>query len=302
MDIFKDNFPEARDINELNALHQQYPDLDPSFLSIAAAPQNQEFRNEVERYWQTYRPFADNDFITEIRKEFHARFWEMYLTVSLLENNHNVQPQNKTEGADVLIKNSDSKRVWIEATAAKQGTGADAVPDIKFCVVQSVPEDEMILRLTNAFSDKYETYQSYTDKQTITEDEPYVIAISKGQNASYPDAEVPLALKFLFGVHYLRIRKKKDGTKVTERTSRRALYKKNGAEVPIQHFLREEYRSISAVIYCDNTFPNHPDQAGSDLYLIHNPLATNPLPENFLGFGTEYMVDGEKFIYQDRNC
>jgi hypothetical protein len=39
----------------------------------------------AERLWDIFRDYADPHFLTEIRREFNARFWEMYLTCALLE-------------------------------------------------------------------------------------------------------------------------------------------------------------------------------------------------------------------------
>jgi hypothetical protein len=33
-----------------------------------------------------YEPFADKDFGIKIRENFHSRFWEMYLTCTLIGN------------------------------------------------------------------------------------------------------------------------------------------------------------------------------------------------------------------------
>ena len=39
----------------------------------------------AERLWSVYKPYADPHFLIEIRRDFNARFWEMYLTCALLK-------------------------------------------------------------------------------------------------------------------------------------------------------------------------------------------------------------------------
>jgi hypothetical protein len=37
----------------------------------------------AERLWMVFQSYADPHFMTEIRRDFSARFWEMYLTCAL---------------------------------------------------------------------------------------------------------------------------------------------------------------------------------------------------------------------------
>ena len=39
----------------------------------------------IEKLWQRYRPYADPHFKQQIQVDFHARFWEMYLTCACLD-------------------------------------------------------------------------------------------------------------------------------------------------------------------------------------------------------------------------
>jgi hypothetical protein len=36
-----------------------------------------------ETLWDRFRRFADPHFLTEVRRDFHPRFWEMYLNLCL---------------------------------------------------------------------------------------------------------------------------------------------------------------------------------------------------------------------------
>ena len=47
-------------------------------------------RENYERFWKMYEPYADPEFLTEIRNYFDARYWEMYLTTSLIDQGYKV--------------------------------------------------------------------------------------------------------------------------------------------------------------------------------------------------------------------
>ena len=61
-------------------------------------------------------------FLTEIRRDFHARFWEMYLTCTFLQDALRLgyRVSCPKPGPDVLIE-YQGRRIWIEATVATDG-------------------------------------------------------------------------------------------------------------------------------------------------------------------------------------
>jgi hypothetical protein len=40
-------------------------------------------RLKCEQLWNEYKEFADDHFLIELRRDFNARFWEMYLAITL---------------------------------------------------------------------------------------------------------------------------------------------------------------------------------------------------------------------------
>lgn len=65
----------------------------------------------------------------------------------------------------------------------------------------------------------------------------------------------------------------------------------SGARISTAHFLDLAYSGISAALYsCVDVF-NHPAAPGTDLLLLRNPIARNPLEAGFLGRGYEYWVE-----------
>jgi hypothetical protein len=44
-----------------------------------------EARTFCNQLWKNYQPYADRHFLIEIQRDFHSRFWEMYLACSFME-------------------------------------------------------------------------------------------------------------------------------------------------------------------------------------------------------------------------
>lgn len=78
----------------------------------------------------------------------------MYLENVLLKQGFELVQDKPIHGPDILIIDCDSI-IWLEAVAPYSGTGPDAVLDIeKKKIVTSIPDEKIILRLTNAVTNK----------------------------------------------------------------------------------------------------------------------------------------------------
>ncbi|MGB7414993.1 MAG: hypothetical protein WA902_12365 [Thermosynechococcaceae cyanobacterium] len=117
--------------------------------------------------------------------QFHQHFWEIYLAASLLEAGLNLQDSSGRDGPDLCIKADDGSKVWMEAVTAAPGQGIDAVQEVEIGTVRSVPDNQIKLRLLNAFAGKIKQYKRYRDKNLVSSEEQYIIAINA--------AQVPLA-------------------------------------------------------------------------------------------------------------
>lgn len=65
---------------------------DETFIELLAHPRK--FKNErefVDKLWGMFAPFADKEYPNEIANAFHQRYWEMYLTCSLLDQGFTVE-------------------------------------------------------------------------------------------------------------------------------------------------------------------------------------------------------------------
>jgi hypothetical protein len=115
----------------------------------------------VESLWDRFRGFADPHFRTEVRRDFHARFWEMYLTCALQERaaQRGAVLSYPKPGPDILVEH-EGNRVWVEAVLATNGTTGhpDTVVESNPDGSGKIPEEKLVLRYTNAIAEKYRKY------------------------------------------------------------------------------------------------------------------------------------------------
>jgi len=126
---------------------------DPGYVNIRDAKDGplRSARYHCEYLWSLFEPHADSDFRTELRREFDARYWEMYLTASLIVSGH-AATCPKPEGPDVGIR-FKGRRIWFEATSPTPGQ-PDSPDAIGESVKGQVPEERIILSLPEQHIDK----------------------------------------------------------------------------------------------------------------------------------------------------
>ena len=248
----------------------------------------------VEELWDKAHKYIDSDTLKELPVQFHQRFWEIYLAAALLEAGLNLEHSSGRDGPDICIKADDGSKVWVEAVTASPGQGNDAVQEAEIVTLRSVPDDQIKLRLLNAFDEKSKKYKRYREKNWVGSEEPYIIAINAAQVPSATrELEIPRIIRSLlpFGFQVLHLSRETLEVTGTSYEYQGEVIKISGAEIGTTSFLNPKYSGISAVIYsCVDSF-NYPTEISRALLLFHNPLATNPLPLGFLKKGYEYWVD-----------
>lgn len=245
-------------------------------------------RSLCENLWLKFQPYSDQHFLQEFAIDFDARFWEMDLTVALIEKGHRVICPKP--GPDVCIESE--QKVWVEAIAPKAGEGPDKVPSMKSGEVQTLPSDQIILRYTSAIAEKFERYQSYVSSGIISNNEPYVIAINGCQiPKARLDDNLPRIVRSVFpiGDEYLTIDRQTGSVKGSGFIFRPSIKKISGSDIPTDLFLREEFAQISAIIFSCSDCCNRPTK-GNDWVVVHNPLAINPICAGLFPCFNEYQV------------
>jgi type I restriction enzyme S subunit len=277
--------------------------VDKLYRIVRDEPRSARLRAFAERLWGFFEPFADEDFTLAIAKNFHARFWEMYLAFGLNAQGHRLLPARKS-GPDLLIEGPE-KPVWLEAVAATKGSGADRVPELELNVVQSVPDELIILRLRQSIDQKFRKLRRYLEKGIVSATDPFIIAVNgRAVPFAFLEAEMPRILKALFPLGYIKVTLNRETLEaVDERHEYRPqIAKLSGEGVSTTVFLNPEYAAISAVLFCNSDLGNHPPDErniGDDFTLIHNPNALNPIPRRWLKCGVECWVDGDNLVIND---
>ena len=297
MKLFSENFGEVKTDEELASLQQQFPQYDPGYITQSAGLPRRREKEWMEKLWEQYEQYADQHFLEDFKRQFAQRSWELYLGTTLLNRGFKLGKHNSA-GPDFDIQNEKGVRLaWVEAIATDKGKGNDRVPDMVYGVGSNVPEEEMLLRVTNALDKKFKKYQTEIKNKIVKENEPYVIAINRS-NLDHLDPLLPLILKAVFGIGHLTLRIMVGGVRQENTESywgrQPNIAKKSGKEVPTLFFEDEKHAGISAVIYCaDNILnsPRVPEEMGENFVIVHNPLAKNPLPDGFFPFGDEHRAE-----------
>jgi hypothetical protein len=234
----------------------------------------------MENLWSSYCPFGDKDFPRQLAEDFHARFWEMYLTCTLIDKSFNVVPkQTRSKGPDILITDS-SRRIFIEAIAPSEGCddNPDKVPKLKSNEATLVPDTEITLRYSGAIADKYKKYHTYLNQGIISPVDSYVIALNSCKiDTAIIDqittSGIPRVMKAVLPIGYKQVVINKISGPVVDWTYqyRPNIYRKSGSAVPTDIFLSSEYASLSGVLYSRSDIANRPNRMGDDLIFIHNP-------------------------------
>jgi len=289
--IFTVNFPVVSSDKELQKIIQEFPEYDPYYIASGCIKKRKELFDSL---WQIYQPLADRNFLSDCKKHFHQRMWEMYLGFSLIKNGLDIS--SSTRGPDFIINKGRQNEIFIEATACTRGDTKDAVPEEYFAEkpeeirVQDVPYNKMLIRITNSLDYKYKKYKDFIKKK----EKPYIIAISRSA-LGYLD-NIPLIFKCLFGLGFqsFKIINGKLFNVGWER--KKTVFKKNGAKVPISFFEEEEHNIISAVIYSAKSVLNYPKEIGSDCILVHNPKAKLPIDPKIFSFFRQYKAKYNKDV------
>jgi hypothetical protein len=108
------------------------PASDPAYINIRDANGRilRSARSHCVYLWILYQHHADKQFRTELKSSFDPRYWEMYLTMSLIFAGYEVTCPKP--GPDVGIMHGGC-RVWFEATTPTRGDldNPDQVPELR---------------------------------------------------------------------------------------------------------------------------------------------------------------------------
>ena len=277
-------------------LSDRYPASSPQCLAV-----RQYVGDVCQRFMAS--GIADPDFESELCSGTETRFWQRFteaaLTCDVLDAGLTIAPTRS--GPDLCIEHK-GRRIWVEFICPEPvGIPSNwlthesgASPDF--------PHEPMLLRWTSAIKEKSEKLlggqhrDGYIKKGIVGPDDSYVIAVNgrqlRGTFASlHGISQFPFAVEaaFAVGPYQLHIDKESLTVVGSNYQHRPYLKKTSSADVPAYTFLDERYAAVSAIWAADfddcSALGNQ-----KALAVVHNPLATNPLPEKFLPAWEEYVA------------
>ncbi len=245
-----------------------------------------------------FRPWADAHFQTELKRDFFARFWEMLVATELVAQGFSISSSNK--GPDVCLHHAGGK-IWIEATAARQGgVPKNQVPEVQYVSLsdpphpaQEVPHAAIKLRYTSRLDDKRQVCADYLADGIIAPQDPFVIALHAGiLPFTKVERDLPRIVECLFalGDTYITVNVETDELLERGVTQRWTLKNRNDAEIRHDLFLQEEYRCISAILF-SSIMPHELGNNPVFQTLVHNPFAHAPLERGLIPVSREYYVE-----------
>ena len=251
--------------------------------------------------------FADPQFEAELTNGTDGTFWsrasEAFVYDRIKELGLSPSPK-KGAGPDFLLT-IGTQRVWVEVVCPQPSGLDEKWLDCRMTEAGRVPHEEILFRWTSAIKEKSEKLLGNAAKNSagylkaglVGPSDTYVIAVNGCQmrNGPFPSlygvSRFPYAAEAVlpigpYQVHFDKTTLKKVGE---GHQLRFKLPKPNGSEVPTGLFLDPSYTMVSAIWAVD--FNGHRAIGNPEpSCLIHNPLATNPLPRGFLPADQEYMA------------
>jgi hypothetical protein len=154
---------------------------DPSYRNVRDGT-NERLRRakaHCEYLWLFFEHCADPEFLTELRISFDARYWEMYLTVTLILGGYQVTCPKPGPDVGIIYR---GRRIWFEATSP---TGGDPnspdyiAPPSSDGRIYDVPNEKIVLRYLNSMSEKYNRQcANWLTKGTVSDNDCFVIALN----------------------------------------------------------------------------------------------------------------------------
>ena len=252
-------------------------------------------REHCEDLWRTFKPHATDHFLSEFPLHFHERWFEMYLTVSLIRRGFVVQCPKRDEGPDVLVT-SCQQRIWIEAVCATSGQpGApDSVPEPIDGKCMPVPVDQYVLRIRTSLQYKAGRFSEYIQKGIVRPYDAVLVALNVFLAGLSPIDMIECMPRALYGIgnQILEYNKRTGEQMGSRREAISEIRKKSsGAQVGIQPFVDGSMPHISATLASWANAVCLPSRLGDDWVLYPNLASTRPWPKGAVPLGEEWSYD-----------
>lgn len=192
---------------------------------------------------------------------------------------------------------------WVEVVSLTDGAqgNPNSIPKAVSGKSNKYPEDQIILRMCNAFETKAKKMETDIYKDIIKASQPIVLCISGGgldeRLPMYPEGGYPQIVKALLPVGDLRLWLNRKTRKFASREYKyregvNKITKEGELKIRTEAFLKDSHEHISAVMYswANAGNPIGREHWGCDFFIVHNPKAKKPLDSGFVKCGKEYPV------------
>lgn len=280
-------------------------------------PHTKAYRDHLEQALETFIESgrADPQFLTALCGTDDHGFWSRVseaLVAQRLADKVFGQPPKKGAGPDFLLLH-EGLRLWVEVVCPEPIGVPSEWLDPQPGQGHSMPHRELLLRWTTAIHAKAQRLftapgkdrQGYLDGGLVKTTDAYVIAVNACRLRSGPFSSLqgistfPFAAEAVFPFGPYEIKIDRDSLEVVDRghQHRPQITKSNGASVPTAMFLDPKFRGVSAIWALDlnggSAYGNY-----EPALVVHNPLATNPLPVGYLPAEAEYVAteEGDDYV------
>lgn len=248
-------------------------------------------RAHCENLWKDFRKHADDHFLTEFSLRFHQRWFEMYLTVSLIRAGFAIEDSDRKSGPDLLLL-IGGRRLWIEAVCTENGGpgNPDSVPEIETNVVRDIPLRQYVLRLRNSLQEKSNKLRQYIQDDIILPGDLTVVAINVGGIPFFAVDMDECIKRSVYGIGDLSLSVNKSTGKLAriQRESLTSIAKSSGKPVGVRCLIDGSMEHISALLESGANAANLPRKFGEDFILYPNLISTRQWPYGILPLGREW--------------
>lgn len=268
------------------------PSSNSTYVSVRDLPRFERARSFIEHLWTEYRELADRHFQFEAKEQFQQRFWEMYVAITLKKRFKLIKVSD--EGPEFYFMH-ENKKVWVEAIAPESGDGDDAVTEPLWGdVALKVPVDRILLRYTNAMSEKLKKYEKDVVKGIVSPDDHYIIALNcRGIRPTPFGGDLPYGLRACLAIGQRVISIDTETKKMVDSyfSHRPQVVKKNGEPIPTNLFLDSTFKGIVGLLHSSVDPLNYPLEMGEDFWFLHNPLALQFFGKSPFQFCRQYFYE-----------
>jgi hypothetical protein len=261
------------------------------------------FGDRTEELYAICHEVLDKKFANQIKHDFASCYSELYFAATFIKRLGFRVTHPSDKGPDFYLHDLNC---WAEVVTLSNGEkdNENSISRPETGIVTNYPKDQIMLRITFSFVYKARKILRYIREGTIKESQPVIICINSGwlealyRFPSYPVGGFPEVVTTLLPIGNMVVVVNREDMTVVDKTfeysssvnKRKA--DKSSEAIKTDYFVDPEYAFISAVLYsyANVTDPIDSQHLGRDFFMIHNPLASHPLPVGSIKCGIEYEV------------